>query len=85
MVSANSAKCNFLILLIDFIEENFMCKRIIVCVIVLDHVISLRHHFFKSLHSKNCLVNCEILHEMNVDKIAYMIAECSAPQDVMAC
>jgi hypothetical protein len=85
MVSANGAKCNFLILSIDSIEEAFMSKCTIVCMIVLDCAISLRHHFFKSLHSKKCLIDCEILHEMNVDKIAYMIAECSAPPDATAC
>jgi hypothetical protein len=85
MVSANGAKCNFLILLIDFIKEAFTSKCTIVCVIVLDRASSLRHHFFKSFHSKNHLVHCEILHEMNVDKIAYVITECSAPPDARAC
>jgi hypothetical protein len=38
MVSTNGAKCNLLILSIDFIKEAFMSKRTIVCMIVLDHM-----------------------------------------------
>ena len=62
MMSANGAEGYLLVLAIDLIQEALVSKGAVIGMVVLDGVISLRHHFLKSLHGKYCFIDSEILH-----------------------
>ena len=62
-----------------------MSEGAVIGVIVLDGAVSLRHHFFESLHCKDSLINSEVTHEMNVDEVTYMITEGGTSPNATAC
>ena len=62
-----------------------MSEGTIIGVIVLDGAVSLRHHFFKSLHCKDSLINSEVAHEMNVDEVTDMVTEGGTSPNAPAC
>jgi hypothetical protein len=62
-----------------------MSKCTVIRMIVFDGAIGLCHDLFKSLDSQNRLVPCVILHQMDVDKITYVITKCSATLNAATC
>ena len=62
MMSADGTEGYLLLLAIDLIQETLVSKGTIIGVIVLDGAVSLRHHFFKSFHCKDSLIDGKILH-----------------------
>ncbi len=61
-MSVDSTEGHPLLLAINLIQETLVSKGTIIGVIVLDGAVSLRHHFFKSLHRKDSLINSEVAH-----------------------
>jgi hypothetical protein len=62
MMSADGAECEFLVLANDLIEKALVSKGAIIGVVVLDEAMGLSHHYFESLHGKDCFFGSEILH-----------------------
>ena len=84
-MSANGTEGYLLLLSIDLIQETLVSKGTIIGVIVLDGVVSLRHHLLKSLHCKDSLIDSKISHQMNVDEIADVVTEGSTSPNLPAC
>ena len=85
MMSANGAEGDLLVLAINLIQESLVSEGAVIGMVVPDRAIGLCHHFLESLHCKDSLVNSEVTHEMDVDKITDVVAEGSAAPDASAC
>ena len=84
-MSADVAEVYLLVLAIDLIQESLVSKGAVVGMLVLDGAVSLRHNLLESLHCKDSLVDSEVTHEMDVDKVTDVVTEGSAAPDASAC
>jgi hypothetical protein len=84
-MSADVAEVYLLVLAIDLIQESLVSKGAVVGMLVLDGAVSLRHNLLESLHCKDSLVDSEVTHEMDVDKVTDVVTEGSAAPNVSAC
>ena len=84
-MSADGAEGYLLVLAIDLIQEALVSEGAVIGMIVLDGAVSLRHHLLESLHCKNCLVDSEVTHEMDVDEITDVITEGGETPNASAC
>jgi hypothetical protein len=85
MMCTNHAKCYLLILPVDLIQKSLVGKHAVISVVLLYNAICLRQNLFKGFNCKNCLINGEILHKMNIDKITNMITEHHASPNFTIC
>ena len=83
-MSTNCTKCDLLSLPVHLIKKSLVCERAIVSMIMLDEVLCLSQDLLEGIHGKNGFVHCEIVHEMNVNKITNVIAKRSTPLDSAA-
>ena len=84
-MSADGAECDLLVLAINLIQEARVSECAVIGMVVLDGAISLRHHLLESLHCKNSLVDSEVTHEMDVDKITDVVTKGGATPNASAC
>ena len=85
MMSANGAEGDLLVLVINLIQESLVSKGAVIGMVVFDRAISLCHHLLESLHCKDSLVDSEVTHEMDLDKITDVVAEGCAAPNASAC
>ena len=53
--------------------------------VVLDSTMCLGHDLLEGFDGQNRLVHCVISHEMDIDKITYMITKCGASPNTATC
>jgi hypothetical protein len=83
VMCANGTKSYLLILAVNLIKKSFVSKGTVIGVVVYDCSTSLSHDLLKCLHRQNSLIDGEIPYQVNVDKVAHMIAEsCASPNTV---
>ena len=84
-MSADGAEGYLLVLAIDLIQESLVSEGAVIGMVVLDGAVSLRHHLLESLHCKDSLVDSEVTHEMDVDKVTDVVTEGGAAPNASAC
>ena len=84
MMGTNCTKCNLLILPVHLIKKSLVREHAIVSMIMLNVALRLSQDLLKGVHSKNGFIHREIVHEVNVNKITNVIAECSTSPDSLA-